>query len=358
MLKSDRVYLALALATAAAVGCGGSGDTVGKGGGGHGGTTSSSSSTTTSSSSSSSTGGGGGASCPTHEGTVLAVTKLSFGEGYSGQWKKIGLNVDGKSSTALSTDLCQPNAAGDTVTAYPDGEQGIDNSFGKNLLPTILGLYPSWVTDINNGIGNGLFTALVKIECLPATGDAPALTTKLFGGTTLGSKPKLDGTDKWPVEPELLADPKDPTSSTIIFDKSSVTGDVYDSGKNVTIILTVPLATATSSTSLKLTLYSGQMIMTLSPDRKSATNGMIGGVLNTEELVTEVKKVGALLGFCDNALLGNLVLQVRQASDIMSDGTQDPTKTCDGVTMGLGFEMKEAQLGDVGPSTPPGKTCP
>jgi hypothetical protein len=71
-----------------------------------------------------------------------------------------------------------------------------------------------------------------------------------------------------------------------------------------------------------------------------------------------MKKVGALLGFCDNSLLGTLLLQVRQASDIMSDGTQDPSKTCDGITMGLGFEMTEAQLGDVGPATPPGKTCP
>jgi hypothetical protein len=42
----------------------------------------------------------------------------------------------------------------------------------------------------------------------------------------------------------------------------------------------------------------------------------------------------------------------------MADGSQDPSKTCDGISMGLGFEMNEAQLGDVGPANPVGMACP
>jgi hypothetical protein len=98
--------------------------------------------------------------------------------------------------------------------------------------------------------------------------------------------------------------------------------------------------------------------MTLSADRKSATLGTIGGVLNTEEFVAELKKVGALLDLCNSSLFDSLITQVRQASDIMSDGTQDPTKTCDGISMGLNFEMGQAQLGDVGPVMPMGAACP
>ena len=109
---------------------------------------------------------------------------------------------------------------------------------------------------------------------------------------------------------------------------------------------------------MKLTLYAAKMTMTLSADRKSATGGMIGGVLNTEEFVAEVKKVGALFMFCGQPLFDNLVTQTRQASDIMSDGSQDPTMPCDGISMGLGFEMQEAQLGGVGPANPVGMSCP
>ncbi|MDI1428672.1 hypothetical protein [Polyangium sorediatum] len=364
MLRSNRVYLALALLTTAAVaeGCGGGEDNVGVGGnGGQGGSTSSMSS----SSGTGGTGGtggaggaGGGVTCPDDQFTVFAVKELFFGEGNSGEWKKFGFNLDDKVSTGNSDDLCKPNAGGTGQTAYPDGDDGKDNSFGKNLLPTILTLYPAWPQDVNNGVKNGNFTALVKTQCLPATGDAQGLTSKLFGGTTLGMAPKFDGTDKWPIEPGLLSDPMDPQSSTIIFPNSSVTGSLFESGKNGTFILSVPVKSPTKSTSIKLTLHAARMAMNLSADRKSATEGMIGGVLNTEEFVAEVKKVGDLLGLCGNPLFDNLLNQVRQASDIMTDGTQDPTQTCDGISMGLGFEMVEAIIGDVGPANPVGTACP
>jgi hypothetical protein len=42
------------------------------------------------------------------------------------------------------------------------------------------------------------------------------------------------------------------------------------------------------------------MTMTLSEDRKSATGGVIGGVLNTEEFIDQVKKVGWMGDLCDN----------------------------------------------------------
>jgi hypothetical protein len=360
MLGRDRLYWALALATTVAVGCGGNTDTPSSSGtGGHGGSTSATSGVGGSGGGSGGSGGSGGgqATCPTNEGTVLAARKLIFGEGISGEWKKVGFNLDGKVSTGNSNDVCKPNSGGSPQTAYPDGDEGIDNSFGKNLLPTILALYPTWVTDINNGIQNGNFTALLKLMCLPPKGDAPQLTTKLFGGTTIGSTPKWDGTDKWPVEPGLLSDPMNPESSTILFPNSSVVGTTFDAGKNGTFILSVPIKTMQKSTSIKLTLYAARLNMTLSEDRKSATAGMIGGVLNTEEFVAEIKKVGDLMGLCGNPLFDNLVTQVRQASDIMSDGTQDPNKTCDGISMGLGFEMMAALLGDVGPANPVGAAC-
>jgi hypothetical protein len=357
MLERYRVQFALALVTTVAVACSGGANTEGTGGkggaGGEGGSTSSSSG----SGGAGGEGGEGGAPTCMGEGTVLAATELFFGEGNSGEWKAVGFNIDGLVSTASSKDLCQPNSGADPSTPYPDGDDGIDNSFGKNLLPVILSLYPQWVNDINNGIQKGVFTSMLKLYCLPPEGDVPVLTTKLFGGTSLGMTPLFDGTDPWPVAPELLSDPMDPESSTIVFGKASVTGSTFDSGKNETFLLTVPIKTQSASTSIKLSLYAAQTKMTLSADRKSATGGMISGVLNTEEFVAEVKKVGALLKLCDTEAFTTLITKVRQASDIMSDGTQDPTKTCDGISMGLGFDMSEVQIGDVGPATPVGASC-
>lgn len=360
MLKANRVLLAFGLA-ALVGGCDGAPQVTETGGGGSGTTTSADggggASSTTTSTTTSEGGAGGGLTCDSDEATVLAVSQLALGEGDNGEWKSVGFNLDGLESTAASTDVCKPYMGADPDVPYPDGADGIDNSFGKNLLPLILGLYPTWVTDINNGIDNGFFTSLVRMECLPPTGDVDAFTTKLFGATDLGMDPKFDGTDLFPVAPELLADPMDPLSSTIIFPKSSVKGQLFDSGKNQTFILTVPLKTMTDETSIKLTLNAAQTIMTLAADRKSATGGLIGGVLNTEDFVAEIKKVGHLLGLCDTLLFNNLITQIREASDIMADGTQDPTKTCDGISMGLQFEMKSALIGIVGPASPPGMAC-
>ncbi|MEP7121101.1 MAG: hypothetical protein ABJE95_09335 [Byssovorax sp.] len=361
MLGIDRVCLALTLVTAAAVGCGGAESPAGTSGTGGG-------FATTSSASSSSSGAGGGTSaasssstggltCAPGDGTTLVVTKLAFGEGNAGQWKKVGLNIDGLSSTASSKDVCTPNDGGNAATAYPDGDNGIDNSFGKNLLPTLLSVDPTWVNDVNMGAQNGFFSVLLKMYCLPPTGDVPAFTTKLFGGATLGSKPKFDGTDKWPVVPELLTNLADPESSAISFPSSSVVGAKFDSGKG-TFILTIPITVQGQTSSIKLTLYSARATMTLNDDRKGASAGTISGVLNTEEFVAEVKKIGVLLNLCDQQLFMNILTQVRQASDILDDGTQDPNKVCNGISIGLGFEMAEAQIGNVAPPTAMGASCP
>lgn len=357
MLRTVRVLGAFALVTAGAVAasCGGdeSATTTDNGTGGKAAASSTVSSTA-------GTGGSGGApiTCDAGEGTTLALTSLDFGPGNSGEWKKIGLNVDGLVSTAGSTDVCQPNSGGSASTAYPDGENGIDNSFGKNLLPIILSVYPLWPDDVNNFLTVGEFNALLKMYCLPPTGDVGAMTTKLFGGTKLGSTPKYDGTDMWPVAPELLADPGDPESSTITFPQSSVTGNAFDTGKNQKVIFTIPMNYMGKSTSIKLTLYGAQLKFNLSADRKSATGGVVGGALDTEEFLDQIQKLRWLFDQCDQAVFDNVILAVRQSSDIMSDGTQDPAQTCNGISIGIAFELKEVQIGTVGPPAEIGMTCP
>lgn len=288
---------------------------------------------------------------------VLAADHLYFGEGNSGEWKQYGFNIDGLVSTATSMDLCQPNSGGASNIVYPDGDNGNDNSFGKNILPLLLGIYPTMISQINDSLLNGKFTMMLKMNCLPTMDNVDPLKTELFQGTALGMVPKFDGTDQWPVAPELLSNPMVPTSSKIVYPQSSVTGTMFDAGKNVEVVLTIPMSTATSTAWITLNIHAARMTMMLSADRKSATNGRIGGVLRTEEFVTEFKKVGALFGLCGNPLYTNLNENFRQASDILADGSQDPTATCDGISIGLGFDMKEVQLGVVGPMAPMQAAC-
>lgn len=304
------------------------------------------------------TGGVGGAiTCDPGVGTTFALTMLNFGEGMSGEWKSIGQNIDGLVSDETSTDVCQPNSGATPDFAYPDGDNGIDNSFGRSLVPLILTLVPSWGVSVNQYLDTGYFNAMVKIYCLPPTGNA-VLLSKVFAGTDLGMTPLYDGTDKWPVAPEILSDPMDPESSTLIFENSTVNGSTYDSGKQETFVLVIPIDFSGDTTLLKLTLHSAQLVMTLSDDRKSATGGVLSGVLNTEEVIDQMRKVGYIAGVCNDASFQGALDYIRRSSDIMADGTQDPTMTCDGISFGVAFDMSEVQIGDVGPASPPGMVCP
>jgi hypothetical protein len=296
------------------------------------------------------------AGCPATD-TVLAIRLLQWGEGSSGEWRGYGFDLDGLSSTASSTDVCRPNSGGSTSAAYPDGNAGIDNSFGKNVLPTILSIDPTFTSDAQNSLDHGDFTTLLELLCLPPTGDVPVLGARLFDASPRDTVPLWDGTDVWSVDPWLLSDPTDSASTTLLFPASSVTGATFDAGTRGTFVLSVPIRSATGSTFMRLTFHAARVTMTLSGDRTSATSGRLGGVLDTEELVAEVEKVGAILGVCGSSLLDSLLTSIRQASDILADGTQDPSRTCDGISIGLAFEMAPAQRGDVGPmrSAP---TCP
>jgi len=106
-----------------------------------------------------------------------------------------------------------------------------------------------------------------------------------------------------------------------------------------------------------LTLGIGKAIisMELDPSRNSASKGVIAGVLETEALVQEIKKVagGFSKEFCSGTTVESLLDQLRGASDIMKDGTQSPGATCDGIAIGLGFEAKPIMLGTIAEATPP-----
>ena len=78
------------------------------------------------------------------------------------------------------------------------------------------------------------------------------------------------------------------------------------------------------------------------------TNGTIAGVIQREELVESISKVAGSFNVCDGPTLETLKTTIRQASDIMQDGTNRPGVPCDGISIGIGFNAKR-----VGPPKTP-----
>ena len=226
-----------------------------------------------------------------------------------------------------------------------DGEDGRDNSFGKNVLELVKLVVPEPSSVVNDAIHKGTFSVLIDIGGLGGDADYNPLEAKLYGGDRTATPPRFDGTDVWPVMPEPLVGGSI-DSPKVQFKNSYVTGNTWVSGDPAPLDLVITMAGYT----VKLTLARAIISMDLDPDRKSATRGTIAGILDTEALVKEIEKLvtGLTDQFCDVTSLEPILDSVRQASDVLNDGTQDPTKTCNGISIGIGFEMKAVHLGDVG----------
>lgn len=302
-------------------------------------------------------------------GTTQAVNELFLGDtkrdgtpDTTNAWKDYGFNLDGLTSKKESTNLCKPRAGGSKATVYPDGNEGIDNSFGKVILPIILGLASDLSTTANESIKEGDFTILLDMA---STGkDCSGAAGKLFAGAKLVDAmdmpliPKFDGSDEWPVSPELLSNPMDPTSSKIVFPQAYIAGNTWVSGTKGTVSIQLSI----SGFTVALDIQNAYVTLDLASGNASGTNGTIAGVLDTEQLVSQISKVAAAFdtSFCDpnSPTLVSILDQLRQASDILKDGTQDPAKECDGISIGLGFNTAAVKLGPVAkPGDPPPDPC-
>ncbi len=306
-------------------------------------------------------GGGGPGDGP---GAVFAMSRLYLGDtdrngapNPLNGWKQYGYDLDGKVSTKNSTDLCKPNAGGNLNMSYPDGLDGIDNAFGKSILPIYLGLAPDVSSQLNESIAQGAYTVLLDVQTLGPQSSYSSLLGKQYGGANLGGPPSFDGSDVWPVRPEYLVDASDIGSAKAQFPQSYLTGDVWVSGPpTAEVVVELPVG----GYRMKHRIHHAIVTMQLTPDHTAATNGTIAGVFDTEELIADMADVaGAIdLGLCSGSTFQSLANQIRQGSDIMKDGTQNPAAYCDGMSVGFGFDAEGVHLGAVGsPEPPPPDPC-
>ena len=126
-------------------------------------------------------------------------------------------------------------------------------------------------------------------------------------------------------------------------------GDVLRSGPATgTFVLTLHFDDA-ADLDLELPIRGARISMSISEDRKTISNGMLAGVIATADLETALARFfsPAEIDSCTSLALKD---RVRQASDILSDGTQDPSRDCDGISIGLGFDVAAVQLGAIAPA--------
>ncbi len=287
----------------------------------------------------------------------FAVDKLFLGwtdrAGNASQdaWQGYGYDLDGKETTEDSTDVCTPHA-GDRARQV-DGPHGLDNSFGRNVLPLLKYVAPTAEDDINKAITSGAFTLMLDVTGL--TDDpgqsATGLSAKLFAGASLGETPSFRTDEDWPVLSASLQN-GDVAHPKVQFPGGYVTRGTWvnarGGGGDVSLSLSLAPGTVT------LTIH--HAIITFAHSAPGdATEGIIAGVLDANELLASLDPVVASLGQCQtfaSVALGPL----RAAADMSTDGTNAAGKACDGISIGIGFTAK--QIAAPSHAAPPVKTGP
>jgi hypothetical protein len=90
---------------------------------------------------------------------------------------------------------------------------------------------------------------------------------------------------------------------------------------------------------------------TISDDGRSLSHGRIGGIVRTERIERWLEP--AVISLIDDCTSAGWCVCVESellaGADLLEDGTQDPTRVCDALSFGIGFD---ARLGSIGTATP------
>jgi hypothetical protein len=288
-------------------------------------------------------------------------------------WQSYGYNLDGKVTTASSTDVCTL-VPGSSKQVQVDGNGGIDNSFGSQIMPIIITLDATASQTLNDDINTGSFTVMTYVVGFDDSASNTTTATGLTGVLLAGAKYSADGgvpawntTTNWPVLPDqgLISgctstggcpSGTDPIANAVVkFNGAFQTKGTFVSGAPN------PLTLSLSIGGQELSLNIASAVISFDPLMPgSVTNGTIAGVLDTTQLIAGLMNVAGNIStsLCSGSAFQSIAMQIEQTSDILLNGTTVSNTSgsqCNAISIGLGFSSDEIAIPnsmDIAPGAP------
>jgi hypothetical protein len=288
-------------------------------------------------------------------------------------WQSLGYDLDGKATSACSTDVCTLTP-GASRQVQVDGNGGIDNSWGANFVPVLLMVDPDGPMQINRELEGGDWTWMTYVDGFDDsagnTTTATGLTgVQLLGASYPGGPPAFDWTTNWPVDPSSVQGCSYPAgcapgTSPLLnaltkFDGAFQTGGTFVSGAPQ--LFTLPLSIG----GMRITLNIHAAYLTFAPDFPGAvTDGTVAGAILASDLADQLAQP-MMPSLCQGTVYQSVITQIEQMADIVlsADGTtlSNPAGVpCNAISLGLGFDADEIAIPtDIALPTPPQPdSCP
>jgi hypothetical protein len=257
-------------------------------------------------------------------------------------WAAFGMNIDGLTTTASSANVCtlQPGAS---LQTQVDGDSGIDNSWGENIMPIFETLDSTFSQTYNAAVAAGTFTNLIDLVGLsPDAGQSGTVPAWGFEGASFPGTPTWTTADDWPVFPDWLYDGGLASGSKIAFPGGIIASGAWTSGAptDFPILLSFGLQAA------EIVIHHASVAF-VHATPTTTSGGVVGGVLNTQEMLSSLQALaswGEMSLACGSAWQ-SIAQQIQQTQDIMLDGTNAAGEACNAISIGIGFDG--VQIGPV-----------
>jgi hypothetical protein len=294
------------------------------------------------------------------------------------RWRDIGFDIDGRCSQPPDPDVeCRPPV--ETAQPEVDGNGGIDNALGHQLLPAVAITIPELETESRDSQDLGLGVVVLDIRGWNGEPDDPRVDVHMsitVGGTPVESgateppadveftdtavldstgaalpNPDWSGVDNWFWSREDMFLMGDPERPFIRDDNAYIAGDV--------LVFTLPERSeiffrgVTQSLTVRIT--GGIASGVISGDRRTIENVMFGGRWSVNDILDTAEIVGICRGTPQYDIMQNLLARVADVrSDARSGGTGLP---CDAVSVGIQFTGYPGRFAGIGPVLPIGNAC-
>ncbi len=296
---------------------------------------------------------------PAPDGTapvVFAISRLYFGDGSTNDpkddWRRCGLDLDGKTTNADSKDVCTL-APGSLRSVQRDGDNGIDNTFGHNLIPILASFGGTATQDANVLLAAGDSTLMIELRQL-GTGPSYSPITGVLYRAAPAAHVAWDGTDLRDIDLSSFVSGS-PSSPALELGRGYMNGRVFFSEpapSRVPFDLHFPTR---GHSSAPLMLARLQLLVRIDPGNRTAT-GVIGAIVSTEDALAWTREYGRdspRSVFCLDTAADQILEEIVESQDILSDGTNHPDTPCNAISIGIGFDAVAVTLGGYRSSPPP-----